>query len=80
MDILWLDVDPLVVAHQFLTFIAELATVFFEEAAELDEVEDRDLPSAINSDEFKHKFAHLSFPSLTLVSLAPLAIGLSLHV
>lgn len=71
VDVLWLDVELLVLLHQFLALLAEFAAVSFEEATQLDQVEDRDQSATAHPNEFKHETAHGSFMGLTSVAFSP---------
>ena len=58
LHILGIDVQLLVVAHERFTFFTEGARLLLEVAAQLDQIEDRDVAPTTHTDELKHECAH----------------------
>ena len=72
VHVLWLDVELLVFLHKTLAFPTECAAVFFEVAAELNQVKDGNEIAPAEPDEIVHEFAHHRLPLLSRVALTPL--------
>lgn len=58
LHILRIDVQLLVVAHESFTFLAEGARLLLEVAAQLDQIEDRDVAPTTHTDELENECPH----------------------